>query len=150
MFRDSDKAQKDMKYAQACLIFAKRLGLIEDDSLEAVKQRCQAENDKRAQMLKEDAVFYGLTNFSFREYLEWEISKIKLDFVSESEQVKKAYSFREIPKKEIKAYYKNNRDLFTRYNGDGFPYRDLKQIIRKRIREEEFENEIKNILRQLD
>ena len=101
MFRDSDKAQKDMKYAQACLIFAKRLGLIEDDSLEAVKQRCQAENDKRAQMLKEDAVFYGLTNFSFREYLEWEISKIKLDFVSESEQVKKAYSFREIPKKEI-------------------------------------------------
>lgn len=150
MFRDSDKAQKDMKYAQACLIFAKRLGLIEDDSLEAVKQRCQAENDKRAQMLKEDAVFYGLTNFSFREYLEWEISKIKLDFVSESEQVKKAYSFREIPKKEIKAYYKNNRDLFTRYNGDRFSFRDLKQIIKKRIREEEFENEIKNILRQLD
>lgn len=150
MFRDSDKTQKDMKYAQACLIFAKRLGLIEDDSLEAVKQRCQAENDKRAQMLKEDAVFYGLTNFSFREYLEWDISKIKLDFVSESEQVKKAYSFREIPKKEIKAYYKNNRDLFTRYNGDRFPFRDLKQIIRKRIREEEFENEIKNILRQLD
>ena len=150
MFRDSDKAQKDMKYAQACLIFAKRLGLIEDDSLEAVKQRCQAENDKRAQMLKEDAVFYGLTNFSFREYLEWDISKIKLDFVSESEQVKKAYSFREIQKKEIKAYYKNNKDLFTRYNGDRFPYRDLKQIIRPRIREEEFENEIKNILRQLD
>ena len=150
MFRDSDKAQKDMKYAQACLIFAKRLGLIEDDSLEAVKQRCQAENDKRAQMLKEDAVFYGLTNFSFREYLEWDISKIKLDFVSESEQVKKAYSFREIPKKEIKAYYKNNKDLFTRYNGDRFPFRDLKQIIRNRIREEEFENEIKNILRQLD
>ena len=150
MFRDSDKAQKDMKYAQACLIFAKRLGLIEDDSLEAVKQRCQAENDKRAQMLKEDAVFYGLTNFSFREYLEWDISKIKLDFVSESEQVKKAYSFREIPKKEIKAYYKNNKDLFTRYNGDRFPFRDLTQIIRTRIREEEFENEIKNILRQLD
>lgn len=150
MFRNSDKAQKDMNYARACLIFAKRLGLIEDDSLDTVKARCQAENEKRAQMLKEDAVFYGLTNFTFREYLEWEISKIKLDFISESEQVKKTYNYREIPKKEVKEYYKNNRDLFTRYSGDRFPFRDLKQIIRKRIREEEFENEIKNILRQLD
>lgn len=150
MFKNSNKAQTDMSYARACLIFAKCLGLIEDDSLEAVEARCQAENEKREQMLKEDTIFYGLTHFTFKEYLEWEISKIKLDFISESEQVKKAYKYREISKKEVKLYYKNNRDLFTRYSGDRFPFRDLKQIIKKRIREEEFENEIKNILRQLD
>ena len=38
---------EEKKYALACLKFSKKLGLIDDDSLEAVIKRCDAENEKR-------------------------------------------------------------------------------------------------------
>ncbi len=150
MYKDSKKLQNDERYARACLIFAKNLGLIDDESYEGVRARCVEENKKRARQQENGEVFYGLTRYTFKEYLEWELTKFRLDFISESKEVKKAYNFREIPKKELKAYYKSNKDLFTRYSGDRFPYRDVKLIIKKRIREEEFENEINDILCKLD
>lgn len=149
MNNNSFSKQKNEEYAKACLAFAKKLNIIEDDSLEAVKERCNAENAKREAQLKNGEVFYGLTHYSFDAYLQHELTKLKLDFVSESENVKRSYSFREITPKELKAFYKSNRDLFTRYNGDRFSFKEVKLIIRKKIREEEYENEINNILRQL-
>lgn len=150
MYKESKLKQNNERYAKACLIFAKRLGLVDDDSLDGVKSRCEKENEKRNAQKENGEIFYGLTHYTFREYLEWELTKIKLDFVSESETVKESYNFREISKKELKAFYKNNKDLFTRFNGDKFPFRDVKLIIKKKIREEEFENEINNILCKLD
>ena len=47
MYRESKLKQNNECYAKACLIFAKRLGLIDDDSLDGVKSRCEKENEKR-------------------------------------------------------------------------------------------------------
>lgn len=44
--------QSNDKYAKACLIFAKRIGLLEDDSLEASAKRCEAEMKKEQNCLK--------------------------------------------------------------------------------------------------
>ena len=49
----------------------------------------------------------------------------------------------------MKAYYIANKDLFTRYNGDKFRYREVKLIIKKKLREAEYDNEINNILCKL-
>lgn len=140
---------KNEQYEKACLIFAKNLNLIDEDSLEGVKKRCDAENIKREAQLKNSETFYGLTHFTFSEYLQHELTEFKLDFVSESKEIKKVYNYREISRKEAKAYYKSNKDLFTRYNGDRFTFREVEMIIKKRIREEEYDNEINNILCQL-
>ncbi|MGN0533925.1 MAG: hypothetical protein ACI4IK_06135 [Eubacterium sp.] len=141
--------QKEEQYAKACLIFAKRLGLIDDDSLEAVQERCEKENAKRQEQLKNGETVYGLTNFSFTAYLQHELTQFKLDFASEKDGTEKYYSYREISKKDTKSFYKSNKDLFTRYNGDRFRYKEVEIIIKKRIREEEYENEINSILCQL-
>lgn len=141
--------QKEEQYAKACLIFAKRLGLIDDDSLEAVQERCENENAKRQEQLKNGETVYGLTHFSFTAYLQHELTKFKLDFTSERDGIEKHYSYRDITKKDTKSFYKSNKDLFTRYNGDRFRYKEVEIIIKKRIREEEYENEINNILCQL-
>lgn len=141
--------QKEEQYAKACLIFAKRLGLIDDDSLEAVQERCEKENAKRQEQLKNGETVYGLTHFSFTAYLQHELTQFKLDFASEKDGIEKHYSYREISKKDTKSFYKSNKDLFTRYNGDRFRYKEVEIIIKKRIREEEYENEINNILCQL-
>lgn len=141
--------EKEKKRALACLLFAKRTGLIDDSSLEAVAARCEAENQKRKEMLQNGEVVYGLTQFPLSVYLDYELTRFRLDFASENETVKKNYRYAPISKKERKEYYRNNGDLFTRYGGDKFSFREVSMIIEKKIREEQHENEINNILCEL-
>lgn len=133
----------------ACLAFAKRLGLIDDDSLDAVKIRCENENKKREEKLKSNEAVYGVTHFSVPAYLQYELTRFKLDFASEKEEIKRIYSYKEISFTEKKAFFEDNADLFTRYNGDMFSFGEVETVIEKRIREAEYENEIENILCQL-
>ncbi|MGN1418725.1 MAG: hypothetical protein ACI4W6_05300 [Acutalibacteraceae bacterium] len=142
-------AQAEKNYALACLEFAKSLGLIDDSSLDAVALRCKAENEKRKEMLEKGETVYGLTQFPLAVYLDYELTRFRLDFVSEKEEIKKNYHYKPISKKEKKAFYKNNRDLFTRYAGDKFRFKEVDMIIEKKMREEQYEDEINNILRQL-
>ena len=44
------------------------------------------------------------------------------------------------------AWYDANRDLFTRYFGDSFSYKESRQIIEKRMREEVYEALVQDIL----
>ena len=141
--------ESEKKYTLACLAFAKKLGLIDDSSLDAVAIRCKAENEKRSEMLEKGETVYGLTRFSLTAYLDYELTRFRLDFVSEKEEIKKKYQYAPISKKERKAFYKNNRDLFTRYSGDKFRFREVEMIIEKKMREEEYENEVNNLLCKL-
>ena len=117
--------ESDKKYALACLAFAKKLGLIDDSSLDAVAKRCKAENEKRSEMLEKGETVYGLTRFSLTAYLDYELTRFRLDIVSEKDEIKKKYHYAPISKKERKAFYKNNGDLFTRYSGDKFRFREV-------------------------
>ena len=131
---------EEKKYALACLKFSKKLGLIDDDSLENEKRKLQKENNETV---------YGLTHFSYPAYLDYELTRLKLDFVGECENVKKAHTSKEISRKQMKAYFKQNKDLFTRYNNDKFFFFEVKTVIYKKIREEQYDEEINNILRKL-
>lgn len=140
-------SEDERKYALACLIFAKRMSLISDDSLDAVYDRCNKENENRKKKLENNEIVYGPVSLSPMEYLDYELTRFKLDFVSESDKVN--YDFKPIAKKDMKAYYKANKDLFTRYNRERFFFFEVKTVIYKKIREEEYENEINGILCQL-
>ena len=139
----------ERNYALACLHFAKKLTLIDDDSLEAVSARCSAENEKRKKQLENGETVYGLTHFSLPAYLDYELTRFRLDFVSQKEEIKAVYNYSEITKKQCKQFYKNNKDLFKRYSGDRFFFFEVKMIIEKKIREEQYESEIQNILHKL-
>lgn len=141
--------EKEQKHLRAELIFAKKLELIEDDTLNGVGDRRQKENHKREEMLQKGEIVYGAEHFSLPAYVRYEQTRFCLDFVSESEKVKKNYTYREISEEEKQAFYEANRDLFTRYHGDSFTYEEVAMIIKKRIREMEYEKEIHNILCQL-
>lgn len=139
----------ERKYALACLEFAKQLGIIDDSSLDAVSARCNSENEKRKAMAERGEVFYGVTHFTPNAYLDYELTRFKLDFAGETPQVKRNYSYKEITRKDKKAFYKNNRDLFTRYNNDRFLFFEVSTVIHKKIREEQYDAEINNILCKL-
>lgn len=142
--------EKEQKRLKAELIFAKKLGLIEDDTPDGIQNRCRKENQKREQMLQKGEIVYGPEKFSLPAYVRYEQTRFRLDFVSEREKIKEHYNYQTIFEEEKQFFYETNRDLFTRYNGDSFTYEEVAGIIRKRIREMEYEKEIHNILCQLN
>ena len=87
--------EKEQKHLRAELIFAKKLELIEDDTLNGVEDRRQKENHKREEMLQKGEIVYGAEHFSLPAYVRYEQTRFCLDFVSESEKVKKNYTYRE-------------------------------------------------------
>lgn len=137
------------QYVLACLTFARKIGLIDDNSLEAVARRCHEENEKRRQALENGEIVYGLKQFTLPVYLDYELTRFRLDFASEKDVIKNNYTYLPIKKKQLKAYYKNNRDLFTRYGGEKFKFKESKMVVYKKIREEQYDEEINAILRQL-
>ena len=141
--------KEELEYLLACLKFAKQLGMIQEDTLDAQEVRRKKENKKRAGMLERGEVVHGPTCFSIPAYLHYELTGFQLEYAIESPAVKKAYSYREIKETELQKFYEENPGLFTRYHGDSFSYEETKKIIRKKIRERDYEAEIKNILCQL-
>ena len=140
--------EKEQRHPRAELIFAKKLELIEDDTLNGVEDRRQKENQKREQMLQKSEIVYGPEQFSLPAYVRYEQTRFRLDFISECEKIKEHYTYPTIFEKEKQMFYEANRDLFTRYNGDSFTYEEVSGIIKKRMREIEYEKEIHNILCQ--
>lgn len=137
------------QYALACLTFARKIGLIDDDSLEAIAHRCNAENEKRRQALENGEIVYGLKQFTLPVYLDYELTRFRLDFVAERDVIKANYTYSPIDKKQLKEYYKANKDLFTRYNGEKFRFKESRLVVYKKIREEQYDNEINAILCKL-
>ena len=125
------KDPQELRRICANLTFAKQLGLIDDDSLEAAEERCRRENARRGEKLA--------------AYLQYECTRFRLAFAGERKQVR--YNYAPITAREEKAYYKANKDLFTRYMGDKFRFREVKQVVRKKMREEEYDRAVQDLLR---
>lgn len=139
------KDQQELRRICANLTFAKQLGLIDDDSLKAAEERCRRENARRAEKLAAGEVVYGLTAYPLPAYLQYECTRFQLAFAGESRRVH--YDYAPITTREEKAFYKANKDLFTRYMGDKFRFREVKQIVHKKMREEEYNRAIQDLLR---
>ena len=92
--------EKELKQLRAELIFAKKLGLIEDDTLDGVEDRRQKENQKREQMLQKSEIVYGPEQFSLPAYVRYEQTRFRLDFISECEKIKEHYTYPTIFEKE--------------------------------------------------
>ena len=64
--------EKEQKQLKAELFFAKKLGLIEDDTLDGIQDRCRKENQKREQMLQKGEIVYGPEKFCLPAYVRYE------------------------------------------------------------------------------
>ena len=130
------KDPQELRRICANLTFAKQLGLIDDDSLAAAEERCRRENARRGEKL---------AAYPLPAYLQYECTRFRLAFAGERKQVR--YNYAPITAREEKAYYKANKDLFTRYMGDKFRFREVKQVVRKKMREEEYDRAVQDLLR---
>ena len=136
------------RHAKACLTLAKRWGLIGDDSPEALERRRAAKNAKAERAEQDGKSVYGTRRFSAPAYLQYELTRFKLDFAQPTAAIRALPVCPVITEEQKQAYYRNNSDLFTRYWGDSFPYEDVEQIIEKRLREEAYDALVQDLLRQ--
>ena len=136
------------RHAKACLTLAKRWGLIGDDSPEALERRRAAKNAQAERAEQDGKPVYGTRCFSAPAYLQYELTRFKLDFAQPTAAIRALPVCPVITEEQKQAYYRNNSDLFTRYWGDSFPYEDVEQIIEKRLREEAYDALVQDLLRQ--
>ena len=91
---------------------------------------------------------YGTRHFSAPAYLQYELTRFKLDFVERREKIRALGICPDFTDAQTRAWYDANPDLFTRYAGDSFPYEEVKQIIEKRMREEVYDSLVQDLLRE--
>ena len=131
--------EQERKETEAQLILARRFGFIEKEGLDALRDRLDAKNRELKERLRAGGTVYGKTRFGMHDYLQYELTRFRLDFVEGLAEKTGGYSYREITEAQKQEFYRKNQDLFTRYHGDCFSYEEVSLIIEKRLREEEYE-----------
>ena len=139
-----------LRKAQAAFLLAKKMGLLENPSMEGLEARRQKHNEMLKTMEQENKIFYGPRYFSAPAYLQYELTRLKLDFVQPSEAVRNTGLCPEFTEQEKKTFYEQNMDLFGRYFGDFFTYEEVAQIIEKRLREDAYDKLIEDVLREFE
>lgn len=117
--------------------FARRTGFLEKDLISLwLEERRRRRGGRK----------YGIEGgkLSYDVFLEMFLTSFRLAFILRDERIN--YPYRELGDDDIERYWKENRDLFTRYNGDSFGKDEVEDIIAKRIREEEYEKNVEEIL----
>ena len=145
--RDVCLSPAEWENALVQLQLAKQLGLIDDASPEALEARRQAKNAANARLQAAGTVFYGPRQYTPAMYLQYELTRFKLDFAEPCEKIRALGICPDFTDAQTRAWYDANPDLFTRYAGDSFPYEEVKQIIEKRMREEVYDSLVQDLLR---
>ncbi len=120
--------------------FARRMGFLTKD----LKSIWLEEKRKRS------GGAYGIEGgkLTYDIFLEMFLTSFRLAFVLRDKSIN--YPYRELDEEDIETYWNNNRSLFTRYNGDSFELEEVRTVIAKRIREEEYERNVEEILLLLE
>lgn len=137
---------RSLRKAQAAFLFAQKIGLLEDPSLKGLERRRQEHLAKLRKKEEAGEIFYGPRSFSAAAYLQYELTRLKLDFVEPCAVVRRSGLCPSFTDEEKRAYYEANLDLFGRYHGDHFSYEEVAQIIEKRMREEAYEQLLDELL----
>ena len=131
--------QEILRKAQGAFLLAQKMGLLDDASFEALELRRDNYNNSVHE--------YGPHYLSKEAYLFYELTRLKLDFILPTEEVKKTGLCPSFSEEERREFYEKNHDLFGRYHGDFFTFEEASQIIEKRLREEYYDKLIEDILR---
>lgn len=123
-----------MTYEEAELVFAYQLALISSPSKDARTKRWEEYNSASHE--------YGPAFLSEEAFREAESTDFITSFVLGKV---KNHTFRTITDDDVRTYYRENADLFTRAEGDPFAPEEVRDIIIKRLREREYRENVEAI-----
>ena len=108
---------EEWAYAKAELVLAEKLGVIENADIEALEKRCAEKNEENARLEMEKTVFYGPRRYSLPMYLQYELTRFRLDFVQKilenQESVRRLQKIRKkLSMSGIKIYLEDILEIF--------------------------------------
>lgn len=124
------------KRQRAELLFAESLGIIpgaDDESLNSLL-------DKKNKELSDKS--FGKTSYDGISFVRYVIARFRMDFAFE----KTKYEYKDISENDISKYYEEHKIEFLRENKEYFPLEEMKLVIKKRLREKEYEKAINDLL----
>ena len=141
-------SEEEFCRAEAELELAVSLGLIGQAGFDALEQRRLQKNEENRRKKAAGEVFYGPCSFTRPMYLQYELTRFRLEFALPSKKVRDSGYCPEITEAQKRTFYQENQDLLTRAQGDLFSYEEIEAVIEKRLREAAYDRLVQDILCQ--
>lgn len=123
-------SEEEFCRAEAELELAVSLGLIGQAGFDALEQRRLQKTKKTAEKSCRRS-FYGPCSFTRPMYLQYELTRFRLEFALPSRTVRDSGYCPEITEAQKRTFYQENQDLLTRAQGDLFSYEEIEAVIEK-------------------
>ena len=141
-------SEEEFCRAEAELELAVSLGLIGQAGFDALEQRRLQKNEENRRKKAAGEIFYGPCSFTRPMYLQYELTRFRLEFALPSRTVRDSGYCPEITEAQKRTFYQENQDLLTRAQGDLFSYEEIEAVIEKRLREAAYDRLVQDILCQ--
>lgn len=132
----AENTVEQLKYIHTVYDLAKENGDISDSSYEALEKRWKDENAERKEKVEKGEVIYGLKEYTFPLYLDYEISILKEKYCSDTDR-----EGMELTEDEIVEHYKSRDWIF----GDSEENADLETArvaVERELREQKYDDMI--------
>lgn len=132
----AENTVEQLKYIHAVYDLAEKNGDISDSSYEALEKRWKDENAERSEKVKKGEVIYGLKEYTFPLYLDYEMSTLKEKYCSDTDR-----EGMELTEDEIKEHYESRDWIF----GDSEENADLETAriaVERELREQKYDDMI--------
>lgn len=140
-------SERELREVRVKLQIAVWMGIIPASDFSSLEERRTQKNETIKKELEEGKIVYGVRYYTPAMYIQYELTRFKLDFTVYQNAKLGPYLLCKITDEEKRAFYDENRDLFTRYFGDSLGYEEVSMIIEKRLKEREYEKIVQDILR---
>ena len=125
-----------MEHIHAVYDLAKEQGDITDSSYEALEKRWKDENAERSEKVEKGEVIYGLKEYTFQLYLDYEISTLKEKYCNDTNR-----EGMKLTEDEIQEHYQSREWIF----GDSDENADLEMAriaVERELREQKYDDMI--------
>ena len=129
----AENTLESLKYIHAVYDLAVENGYVDDGSYEGLKKRLEQENNTRKEKLAKNDVIYGLKEYSYDLYLQYEMSSIKEQYCND-----KTHEGMDLTEEEIVEHY-NSRDWIFGENAEKADLETARVAVIRELREEKYD-----------
>ena len=129
----AENTLESLKYIHAVYDLAVENGYVDDGSYEGLKKRLEQENNTRKEKLAKNDVIYGLKEYSYDLYLQYEMSSIKEQYCND-----KTREGMDLTEEEIVEHY-NSRDWIFGENAEKADLETARVAVIRELREEKYD-----------
>lgn len=132
----AENTVEELKYIHAVYDLAKENGDIADSSYEALEKRWNDENTERSEKVEKGEVIYGLKEYTFQLYLDYEISILKEKYCNDTKR-----EGMKLTEDEILEHYES-RDWIFGENEEKADLEMARIAVERELREQKYDDMI--------